>query len=172
VSISVQLSASTTDVFTWVAPSGITITQDPAANVATATSTITFNAPVIPANTVDGTSLAFSVTAGAAGTLSDVVTALVIVQPPTDTVSLTAVLFRCDKHRMVLTAASNFINPNVQLTLLPWTDNSGKPFNPASLSTSFTNTGTAYTLQTFNYDVIKRNKILHALSQLSPHCYT
>eukprot|EP00953_Heterococcus_sp_UTEX-ZZ885_P034607 17903-Heterococcus_DN1.PRE.1 len=141
VSITAKLSASTTDVFTWTAPAGIAITQQPAANVATATSTITFNAPVIPANTVDVLSLAFTVTAGAAGTLSDEVTALVTVQPPTDIVSLTAVLFRCDKHRMVLTATSNVINQNVQLTLLPYTDNKGQPFNPASLGTSFTNTG-------------------------------
>jgi hypothetical protein len=114
VSITAKLSASTTDLFTWTAPAGITITQVPAANVATGTSTITFNAPVIPANTVDGTSLAFSVTAGIGAAASDTASALVIVLPPPDTVSLTAVLFRCDKHRMVLTATSNVINQNVQ----------------------------------------------------------
>jgi hypothetical protein len=148
VTVTAALSgAGATDVFTWTPPSGITITaQTPAATVATATSTITFNAPVIPANTVNGRSLSFSVIAGTGAAASDVATGLVTVLPPPDTVALTAVLFRCDKHRMVLTATSSVVDPNVQLTLLPYTDNTGKLFNPASLGTAFTNTGTTHTL--------------------------
>jgi hypothetical protein len=142
VTITAVLSGTGTDVFTWSAPAGIVITaQTPAAGTATASSTVTFNAPVIPANTVNPVSLSFSVIAGTGAAASDTQSALVTVNPPSDIVQLTAVLFRCDKHRMVLTATSSVINANVQLTLQKYTDNTGVLRDPATLGNSFTNTG-------------------------------
>eukprot|EP00953_Heterococcus_sp_UTEX-ZZ885_P036871 18978-Heterococcus_DN1.PRE.2 len=132
-SVTAALSANTTDVFTWTAPSNITInSQTPAAVVATATSTITFNAPVVGANEFAGRSLFFSVVAGTGAAASDVATALTIVRPPPDIMSLTAVLFRCNRHRMVLTATSSVIDSNVQLSLQTYTGSFGNLFNPAS----------------------------------------
>lgn len=141
VTITAKLSGTGTDVFTWTPPAGIAITaQTPAATTVTASSTITFTAPVIPANTLLAASYSFSVFAGTGAAASDTQSALVTVSPPPDTVQLTAVTFRCDKHRLILTAQTSVTGAT--LTLLPYVTNNGATFNPASLATPiFTNTG-------------------------------
>ena len=60
-----------------------------------------------------------SVTGGtSAPTLVDVT-----VTPPTDTPTIATASFRCDKKRLTLTANTNVVDPNLQLTLQPYKTN-------------------------------------------------
>jgi 3D (Asp-Asp-Asp) domain-containing protein len=80
VAITATLSAAApaTDSFTWTLPAGI-VKKTQTANP-TASSVITFDAPVIPLGTVVPTVLAFSVFAGSGASQSDVVGASVTVR--------------------------------------------------------------------------------------------
>lgn len=136
--ITASLSGGGTSAFTWAVPAALTIKkQVPAAAVATSSSVLFLNAPIIPVGTLTPSKYVVSVTAGA----SAPVAATITVTPPSDTITITSVLLRCDKHRLTMTATSSIVDPALKLSLAPYTDNNGTAFNPAPLGNSFTNLG-------------------------------
>ena len=131
--------------FTWVAPAGIVLTP-----AAVDGSVQTFTAPIVP--TLAGpTSLVFTVTAhsDAAGAVDGSTTVTVIVNPQVDDVTITSVVYRQAKARLVITATD--VTPNVFLTVtldvinqatgLPWTGVMGPaiPAAPGTFSITFSN---------------------------------
>jgi hypothetical protein len=71
----------------------------------------------------------------------------VTVTPPPDTVRITNAEYRADKQRLILTATSSVVSPNVNLTLQPYATASGTTFDPAAIGNTFTNGGAGtYTL--------------------------
>ena len=131
--------------FTWIAPAGIVLTP-----AAVDGSVQTFTAPVVP--TLAGpTSLVFTVTAhsDAAGAVDGSTTVTVIVNPQVDDVTITSVVYRQAKARLVITATD--VTPNVFLTVtldvinqatgLPWTGVMGPaiPAAPGTFSITFSN---------------------------------
>jgi hypothetical protein len=131
--------------FTWVAPAGIVLTP-----AAVDGSVQTFTAPIVP--TLAGpTSLVFTVTAhsDAAGAVDGSTTVTVVVNPQVDDVTITAVVYRQAKARLVITATD--VTPNIFLTVtldvinqatgLPWTGVMGPaiPAAPGTFSITFSN---------------------------------
>lgn len=130
--------------YTWVAPAGIVLTPAAADG-----SVQTFTAPIVP--TLAGpTSFVFTVTGtSAASGLSGTATVTVIVNPQTDVVTITSVVYRQAKARLVITATD--VTPNVVLTVtldiinqatgLPWTGVMGPaiPAAPGTYSITFSN---------------------------------
>jgi hypothetical protein len=130
--------------YTWVAPAGIVLT--PAAPDG---SVQTFTAPIVP--TLAGPqSFVFTANAlSAASGLTGSTTVTVIVNPQVDDVTITAVVYRQAKARLVITATD--VTPNVVLTVtldvinqatgLPWTGLMGPaiPAAPGTFSITFAN---------------------------------
>jgi hypothetical protein len=146
----VTLTASSIDpaggpvTYTWIAPAGIVLT--PAAPDG---SVQTFTAPIVP--TLAGPqSFVFTVNAlSAASGLTGSTTVTVVVNPQVDDVTITAVVYRQAKARLVITATD--VTPNVVLTVtldvinqatgLPWTGVMGPaiPAAPGTFSITFAN---------------------------------
>lgn len=146
----VTLTASSIDpaggpvTYTWAAPAGITLT--PAAPDG---SRQTFTAPIVP--TLAGpTSLVFTVTGtSAASGLSGTATVTVVVNPQTDDVTITSVVYRQAKARLIVNVTD--LTPNIVLTCtldvinqatgLPWTGVMGPaiPAAPGTYSLTFAN---------------------------------
>ncbi|HET9837333.1 MAG TPA: hypothetical protein VFR84_03800 [Candidatus Angelobacter sp.] len=131
--------------FTWTPPAGIVLT--PAAPDG---SVQTFTAPIVP--TLAGpTAFVFTVTAhsDAPGAVDGSTTVTVVVNPQVDDVTITAVVYRQAKARLVITATD--VTPNVVLTVtldvinqatgLPWTGVMGPaiPAAPGTFSITFAN---------------------------------
>jgi len=131
--------------FAWIAPAGIVLTP-----AAVDGSVQTFTAPIVP--TLAGpTSFVFTVTAhsDAAGAVDGSTTVTVVVNPQVDDVTITAVVYRQAKARLVITATD--VTPNVVLTVtldvinqatgLPWTGVMGPaiPAAPGTFSITFAN---------------------------------
>jgi large repetitive protein len=98
--------------YTWTAPAGITLTPVAGTNGAQQT----FTAPTVPAGTA-ATSFAFSVTATstvAPNLTSTAATVNVVVNPATDTVTITNATYRINKA--TLTVAATDTTPGVTLT--------------------------------------------------------
>jgi hypothetical protein len=160
--VSFTANSTTAALFKWIAPAGVTIKQQTPSATATTiglTSTISFAAPVLAANVVTPTVLSFNVTAtqstaviGGAGASSVVVqsastlASVTVIQRP-DTVTITTVQFRCDKHRMTVTATSSIDNPALVLKLLDYTDNQNNLYVTSTIGNTFTyGPGGLYTL--------------------------
>lgn len=130
--------------YTWIAPAGIILTP-----VAANGSVQTFTAPIVP--TLAGpTSFVFTVNAhSAASGLTGTTSVTVVVNPQVDDVTITAVVYRQAKARLVITATD--VTPNVILTVtldvinqatgLPWTGVMGAaiPAAPGTFSITFSN---------------------------------
>jgi hypothetical protein len=130
--------------YAWIAPAGIVLTPAAADG-----SVQTFTAPII--NTLAGpTSFVFTVNAtSTASGLVGTTTVTVVVNPQVDDVTITAVVYRQAKARLVITATD--ITPNVNLTVtldvinqatgLPWTGVMGPaiPAAPGTFSITFSN---------------------------------
>ena len=120
--LSASLSAGT-GAFTWTLPATFTSrVQSPAAATATNSSKILFTVPVIPLGTLTPSQYTVNVTGGT----SAVTSIPVKVTPPADAPTITALAFRCDKHRLTITAGSNVNNAGLVMKLGPYTDNQGK----------------------------------------------
>jgi hypothetical protein len=130
--------------YAWIAPAGIILTPAAADG-----SVQTFTAPVVP--TLAGpTSFVFTVNAtSTASGLVGTTTVTVVVNPQVDDVTISAVVYRQAKARLVITATD--ITPNVNLTVtldvinqatgLPWTGVMGPaiPAAPGTFSITFSN---------------------------------
>jgi hypothetical protein len=130
--------------YVWIAPAGIVLTPAAADG-----SVQTFTAPIVP--TLAGpTSFVFTVNAtSAASGLTGTATVTVIVNPQVDDVTITAVVYRQAKARLVITATD--VTPNVVLTVTldvinqatgsSWTGVMGPaiPAAPGTFSITFAN---------------------------------
>jgi hypothetical protein len=130
--------------YAWIAPAGIILTPAAADG-----SVQTFTAPII--DTLAGpTSFVFTVNAtSTASGLVGTTTVTVVVNPQVDDVTISAVVYRQAKARLVITATD--ITPNVNLTVtldvinqatgLPWTGVMGPaiPAAPGTFSITFSN---------------------------------
>ena len=103
---------------------------------------------VLPVGQVTADIFTFSVVAtNSAGVASAPQTAVVTVNPLADAVTITSAEYRTSKQRLVLTATSSVVSPNVVLTLQPYATATGATFDPTALGSVFTNTGAGtYTL--------------------------
>jgi hypothetical protein len=114
----------------------------------TATSArVSFSAPVLPLGQVVPSVVNLTITArNTGGATSAPEFTTVTVNPLADAISLTTE-YRIGKQRLVLTATSTVVSPNVILTLQPYVTVSGTTFDPTALGNVFTNTGAGlYTL--------------------------
>jgi hypothetical protein len=130
--------------YAWIAPAGIVLTPAAADG-----SVQTFTAPIV--DTLAGpTSFVFTVNAtSTASGLVGTTTVTVVVNPQVDDVTISAVVYRQAKARLVITATD--ITPNVTLTVtldvinqatgLPWTGVMGPaiPAAPGTFSITFSN---------------------------------
>ncbi|HEX3760599.1 MAG TPA: hypothetical protein VHW23_17915, partial [Kofleriaceae bacterium] len=139
----VSLTATCTDPgglacsFVWTQTSGapVVLTPNPRAG-ATVSFTVVLAAGASP------TVLAFQVVAtDTAGVSSAPELTTVTVTPPADTVRITNAEYRADKQRLILTATSSVVSPNVTLTLQPYVTATGATFDPAGAGDTFTNGG-------------------------------
>ena len=130
-------------------PLTFTVTQAPASliglTVAAQSNTsamVTFRAPTLPLDQIVPSVIQLTITAtNSVGVVSAPVTASVTVNPIPDSVAITSTEYRTGKQRLVLTATSSVISPNVILKLLPYVTTTGATFNPATLGDTFTNGG-------------------------------
>lgn len=146
----VTLTASSIDpaggpvTYTWTAPAGIVLTPGAADG-----SIQTFTAPVVP-QLAGQQSFVFTVSAtSAASGLTGTSTVTVVVNPATDTVTITSVVYRQAKARLIINVTD--VTPNVVLTTTldvinqgtgqPWTGVMGPaiPAAPGTYSITFSN---------------------------------
>ncbi len=130
--------------FVWTQTSGtpVVLTPNPLAG-ATVSFQVALAAGAAPAV------LQFQIVAtNSAGQSSAPDVTTVTVNPPADTIQITSAEYRADKQRLILTATSSVISPNITVTLQPYVTAAGTTFDPATIGATFTNgppTGT-YTL--------------------------
>ncbi len=130
-------------------PLVFTATQAPAVLTAFGVTTLTgttasvhFTAPILPPGQTTPTVVQVTVTAtNSLGVASAPVTTTVTVNPVPDSVAITNAEYRTGKQRLILTATSSVISPNVTLRLLPYLTTTGATFDPAGLGDTFTNGG-------------------------------
>ena len=130
-------------------PLTFTVTQAPASliglTVAAQSNTsamVTFRAPTLPLDQILPSVIQVTITAtNSAGVASAPVTTSVTVNPIPDSVAITSAEYRTGKQRLIVTATSSVISPNVILKLLPYVTTTGATFNPATLGDTFTNGG-------------------------------
>jgi hypothetical protein len=136
----VSITASCTSgscTFVWTQTSGIPTVLVPNPKTG-ATQSFTVSLPAGAPTSV----LVFSIVAtNAANVSSAPATTTVTVIPPADTVTITNAEFRTGKQRVILTASSSLVDPNVILTLQPYLTTTGTIFDPAGIGNTFTNTG-------------------------------
>jgi hypothetical protein len=106
------------------------------------TARVNFTAPLLPPGQTTPTVVQVTVTAkNSLNVASAPVTTTVTVNPVPDSVAITAAEFRTGKQRLILTATSSIVSPNVTLRLLPYLTTTGATFDPAGLGDTFTNGG-------------------------------
>src|SRR6185369_2247185 len=122
---------------------GLTVTP-----VSATSATVSFTAPVLPLGQITPSVVNLTITArNTGGATSAPEFTTVTVNPLADAVALTSTEYRIGKQRLVLTATSSVVSPNVVLTLQPYVTVSGTTFDPTALGSVFTNTGAGtYTL--------------------------
>jgi hypothetical protein len=100
-------------------------------------------AHALATNKVSDDVLAFTVVATDTVTrmASQPVTATVTFTPLPDTDTITVAEYRTLKQRLDVTAVSSVVNPNVVLTLQPYTTTGGAVFDPATVGNALTNNG-------------------------------
>ncbi|HEX8106427.1 MAG TPA: hypothetical protein VF516_01815, partial [Kofleriaceae bacterium] len=129
--------------FVWTQTSGtpVVLTPNPFAG-ATVSFQVALAAGAAPAV------LQFQIVATSSAGVSSApdLTAVTVTSPP-DTVQITSAEYRADKQRLILTATSSVVSPNVNLTLQPYVTATGTTFDPAAIGNTFTNGGAGtYTL--------------------------
>jgi len=115
-------------------------------------SRVDFTAPVLPIGQVTSTSVSLTITAKNTSNLTSAPTSTTItINPLPDVVLVTNAQYRTGKIRLVITATSSVVSPNVILKLNPYVcavpNAAGAPpcpggiFDPSTLGNTFTNTG-------------------------------
>ena len=123
------------------------VTQSPAAltNVVvtqlTSTSAkVSYTASVLAAGQISPTVVQLSITAtNTLGLVSAPQAATVTIKPVPDVVGITDAEYRTAKQRLIITATSSVISPNVVLTLQPYLTATGVNFDPARLGNTLAN---------------------------------
>jgi len=103
---------------------------------------VSFIAPTLPAGTIVPAVVTLTITAtntGGAASAPEFTT--VTVNPIADSIIVTSAVYRTTKQRLVITATSSVVSPNVILTLQPFLTTGGTIFDPTALGNTFTNTG-------------------------------
>lgn len=103
--------------------------------------TFAFSAPVFPLGQTTSTSVTLTFVASNGVVSSAPVSTTVTVNPLPDAVAITTTEYRTSKQRLVITATSSVVSPNVVLTLQPYVTTSGSTFDPTALGATFTNNG-------------------------------
>jgi hypothetical protein len=102
--------------------------------------TVSFRAPTLALGRVTPAVVTLTITTtNAAGRVSAPVSTTVTVKPLPDIVTITNATYRIGQQRLVLTATSSVISPNVVLTLRPYITRTGTLFTPPN--GTFTNGG-------------------------------
>jgi hypothetical protein len=111
------------------------------------TGSITFNVPSLPLGQILPSVINLNITASNGTNTSATEFTTVTINPQADTVIITDVTYRTSKQRLVVTATSSVVSPNVILKLDPYTTLTGLTFDPSNLGNTFTNNGNGlYTL--------------------------
>ena len=124
----------------------------PALTGLTATSTgattanVTFTAPVLPVGQVTPATVTVTTTArNTAGVSSAGASTVVTVNPLVDNVIIQTAIYRTSARRLIVTATSSVISPNVVLKLQPYVATDGTTYNPdpaaGGVGNVFTNAG-------------------------------
>jgi hypothetical protein len=131
-------------------PLTFSVTQSPAGTltfgaptlVTPTSEVVNFTAPVLPVGQVTPVVVNITITATNAavpGLVSAPEFTSVTVVPLPDSVSITSTEYRTGKQRLLITATSSVVSPNVILTLKPYLTESGNTFDPGNVT--FTNGG-------------------------------
>jgi len=109
----------------------------------TTCATQNFTAPVLPLGQVVPTVIQITITAtNTGGAVSAAESTTVTVNPLADTLAITNAEYRTGKQRLIITATSSVISPNVVLRLQPYTTTAGIVYDPATQGFDlFTNGG-------------------------------
>jgi hypothetical protein len=127
-----------------------TVTQGP--NPPGTSATITFNAPVLPLGQVTTSVVNLTITATNTATLvSAPEFTSVTVTPLPDAITPTSAQYRVNNKRLIITANSSVVSPNVNLLLQSYVTTTGTVYNPdpaaGGAGNLFTNNGAgAYTI--------------------------
>lgn len=106
------------------------------------TARVSFNAPALPVGQVTPSVITVNVTAKNASNVSSQPQAVsVSIKPLTDAITAVTSEYRTSKQRLVITANSSVVSPNVTLTLQPYLTTAGTMFDPAALGNTFANNG-------------------------------
>jgi len=106
------------------------------------TAQVKFNAPALPAGQTTSSVITLAITAKTAtGPVSATEVTTVSIKPLPDAITGVASEYRTSKQRLVITANSSVVSPNVTLTLQPYLTTAGTTFDPATLGNSFANNG-------------------------------
>jgi hypothetical protein len=112
------------------------------ASTGNSTATVTFTAPTLPLGQVLPSVVNLTISAtntGGAASAPEFTT--VTVNPRADAIAVTSALYRTTKQRLVVTATSSVVSPNVILTQQPYLTVSGTIFDPTTLGAVYTNNG-------------------------------
>lgn len=127
-----------------------TVTQGP--NPPGTSATITFNAPVLPLGQVTTSVVNLTITATNTANLTSAPEfTSVTVTPLPDAITPTSAQYRVNNKRLIITANSSVVSPNVNLILQSYVTTTGSVYNPdpaaGGVGNLFTNNGAgAYTL--------------------------
>ncbi len=101
---------------------------------------MSYTAPTLAAGQITPTVVQLTITAtNSLGLVSTPQTASVTINPQPDTVGITTAEYRTGKQRLIITATSSVISPNVILTLQPYLTTTGATFDPARLGNTLAN---------------------------------
>jgi len=118
------------------------LTNLKASSTGNSSANITFGVPALPVGQVTNAVITLSITAtNAGGTKSAPDVTTVTIKPVPDAVVVTNVTYRTSKQRLVITATSSVVSPNVILTLRPYLTIQGTTFDPKALGADFANGG-------------------------------
>jgi hypothetical protein len=108
---------------------------------------VTVRAPTLPANQVKPTVITLTIRVnnappgGQAAKTSAPITTTVTINPVPDVVTITNATYRVGQQRLILTATSSVVSPDLVLKLQPYLTVNGAIFDPATLGDTFTNGG-------------------------------
>ena len=116
---------------------GLTVTR-----TGNLTARVNFSTPALPVGQVIPSVVTLNITARiGAGPVSAPEVTTVTIKPLVDAIAAFTSEYRISKQRLVLTASSSVVSPNVVLTLQPYVTTAGTVFDPAALGNVFANTG-------------------------------
>ncbi len=128
------------------APALIGLTVTPGPNPPGTGATVSFTAPTLPLGQVTSVVITLTFTAtNSFGVPSAPITATVTVNPLPDVIGIAAAEYRTGLKRLIITATSTVVSPNVVLKLQPYLTTTGTTYNPdpaaGGVGNVFTNNG-------------------------------